>query len=100
MIDLLHSFVERARSFKKKKKGKREEEKKGNTHTHATKGRVLLFRIVVGSLILWRPCALFGCLFSVRRVFGCSLFGQAILVFSGVLFKRVRAKKSARGRGV
>ena len=30
---------------------------------------------------------------SKERVFGCSLFSQAILIFSGVRFNRVRAKK-------
>ena len=33
-------------------------------------------------LTLWRPCALFGNLFTVRRVFGCFLFGHAFLAFS------------------
>lgn len=35
--------------------------------------------------------------FFVRRVFGCSLFGQALLVLWGVLFQRVRAKKKLFG---
>ena len=30
---------------------------------------------------------------SLTRFFSCSLFGQAILVYSGVIFKRVRVVK-------
>ena len=56
------------------------------------------FRKIPIHQTLWRPCALFGSLFSERRVFGCFLFGQAILVFSGVRFKRLRAKKTQHAK--